>query len=133
MSNLVNGEPNRWEREEPKEEETEKRLGVGSRIWYPVGYICDAGEDGAKHDVDAFSSDPGLNSVPDTSHNATIQDRPQRSPDTERSAINNREGDMIHSTHSARGNDETGSDSVAGPDTEPCFPPGETRNYAGGN
>lgn len=59
------------------------------------------------------------------SHHGTVQDRPQRAPDTERSTVDHRERNVIHCADATRQHDEETGDGIADPDANPCLPPGE--------
>ena len=66
-----------------------------------------------------LTSDPSLHTVPDTGHCRSVEDGPERAPNTERGPRDDGETDMVHGTNATRHADEAGSESIAEPDTEP--------------
>ena len=57
---------------------------------------------------------------------STIENRPQRTPDSKGGTGDNRERNVINSTNSTSQTDEDGSDEVANPHAQPGVPPCET-------
>jgi len=84
MADLVDREPDGRQREEPEQKKGHVVSGVRARARrHGVLQMGVAGPDGSNHEGDAFTSDPGLHAVPNASHCRTVEDGPERSPDTE--------------------------------------------------
>lgn len=66
MTDLVDWEPDGGQTAEPEDEETDKVFGGGAGAGDVVGDIGVAGPDGSDHDSYTFTSNPSLNTIPNT-------------------------------------------------------------------
>lgn len=98
---------------------------VGDAIGNTAGgiLITPGVPDSSDHKVNAGTSNPSLDTVPDTSHGCTVEDGPKCSPDPEGGAVDDGERDVVGSTDAASHANEARSDGVAEPDTYPRLPP----------
>ena len=148
MANLVHREPDERKRTQPEKHKRDQVVdgaSHGNRLCH-FGALSKRWPDTGNHEVDAFTSDPSLNTIPNTvemcqlfaclirhasgyspGHDDSVQHRPQGAPDTERSSVDNRERDVVSSTDSSGQDDEEGRDGVADPYTDPGLPPCQAR------
>ena len=81
--------------------------------------IVERGPDSTYHKANTFSSNPSLDTIPDTSHCCSVEHRPKSAPDSEGRSSDDGEGNVISGTDSTCKTDEAGGNSVSKPDTDP--------------
>lgn len=119
VTDLVDWEPDRWQRAQPEDEERDKIHSGGARVGDAVVDLRERGPDRRDHKFDAFASDPGLNTVPNTCHSCSVEDGPETSPDSKGAASDDRERNVIGGTDATSEDDEACCDGVSEPDTNP--------------
>lgn len=84
VSNLVHGEPDRRQRDQPENKKRYKvpriRMGaLGERVWD----VLKRRPDSRDHEVHACPADPGLHAIPHACHACAVENGPERSPNPE--------------------------------------------------
>ena len=69
---------------------------------------------------------------PRLTHSGAVKYRPQTTPDTERSSVDDGKADMVGGTDATCQADEAGGEGVAQPDAYPRLPPRQTVHDHGG-
>jgi len=125
MPDLVWREPNEWQRSDPENDEADHVVASRAPSERPIHVITvyEGRPDRCNHEKDALSTDPCLYTVPDASHDGSIEDGPERTPDTEGCSVDDGEPDVVHGTNSTSQADEDASNAVADPHADPCLPP----------
>ena len=109
-------EPDERKRSEPEQDEADEVVDGASKsdLSGQRRTGSERGPDGQDHQVDTFTSDPSLDTIPNTGrlsdwfetkhqvyipcHKGSVQNRPQGPPDTERRAIDDWKRDMVYGT-----------------------------------
>ncbi|KAH3670655.1 hypothetical protein OGAPHI_001170 [Ogataea philodendri] len=80
-------------------------------------------KDGPKHQSHTLASQHGLHAEPNTGHDDSVNNRPQRAPDSPGRPGSNGERNMVVCTVPGSKSDETAAERVAEPDGDPGGPP----------
>ena len=83
MSDLVNREPQSGQGAQREQEEAHELKGGGSRAWNAIWDVDGLGPDGADHELNTLTSQPGLDAVPNTRHSSAVKHGPVGTKDTE--------------------------------------------------
>jgi hypothetical protein len=67
----------------------------------------------ADHEIHTVAANPGLYAVPNAGHGGAVEDWPQGTPNSEGSAIDYRERDVVRCSNSTCQTDEAGRNGVA--------------------
>jgi hypothetical protein len=111
--------PDGRQRPSPENEETDKVSSVRPRPRHGIVELIERRPDGLDHQHDTSTSNPRLHAIPDTGHNCTVEDRPQRAPYAKGSPCQDGKRDVIRCADAARQADEAGGEEIADPDAEP--------------
>lgn len=153
MPDFVDWEPDRRQRAQPEQEERHKvtRVRTG-RLRHGVlaavrAVLIPAWPDSLDHQINAgasvvlsacitlegrcYTPNPRLDAIPHASHGSSIEDRPQRSPDTERAPAHDWKRDVVCCTDASSHAEQASGDSIADPDTKPGLPPGQAVQNVG--
>lgn len=71
------------------------------------------------------TSNVWLDTKPNHSHNHSVKNRPEWSPDSKGCSSRYGKWDMVNSSNPARKIDEAGRNEISHPDTDPRLPPGQ--------
>jgi len=75
--------------------------------------------DGRDHKPDTLSSNPSLDSVPDTGHDSSVQDRPKGTPDSEAGTGYDGERDVVCRPNPSSDHNKASRNSITKPDAKP--------------
>lgn len=120
MADLVHRKPDGWQTADPEQKEADIVSCHRSRaVRHAVRNILVGGPDRADHEGNTFTSDPRLNTIPDTRHSCPVEHGPQRTPDAERRPANDGKRDMVCCADASSHTDEGSRYNVADPYAEP--------------
>ncbi|KAG7747435.1 hypothetical protein KL912_003459 [Ogataea haglerorum] len=113
--------------EQPEQEERQhlERGNVSLQlVWYPGFEIVT--ENRPQHQGHTLASQHGLDAKPDACHHDSVDDGPQRTPDSPRRPGSNGKRDMVVRTVAGSQNHKAAAEGVPEPDGDPRDPPAES-------
>jgi hypothetical protein len=123
VADLVNWEPDEGQGSQPEDDESDEivhrcaeRDGV-IESWS----VMERWPNRGNHEIDTLTTNPGLDSVPNTSHYRSVEDGPEGSKDTKGGSVDHGKADVVFGADTTCEYNEEAGDGVADPDAQPCW------------